>query len=91
LILPFLLIFISGCSREPLIIEQPIEIQILGDDAFLEPTILPDNPEPTVGGFIDYMIDCRQAVKQCNADKAAYRSMVKDQIEEAEKLKEDAE
>ena len=82
MILPFLLIFISGCSREPIVIEQPIEITVLGDDSFLEPTILPDNPEPTVGGLLDYVIACRQAVKHCNADKAAYRKMVKEQTEE---------
>lgn len=83
MILLFLLSFTIGCSRRN-VIEHPIIIIPAGDPQFLEPTLLPDNPAPTTAGLIEYIIDCRQSVAACNADKKAFRGMMEQQQRDAE-------
>lgn len=65
-------------------INKPPDVHIAcGDPKLLEETTLPDKPKPTTQALIDYMIELRGKVNECNADKRAFQQMVDDQMEAA--------
>ena len=76
MILAFLTSFTLGCSRT-VEIKQPPPIRVVcGDPQLLIPTPLPSKPPQTTEGLIDYMLALDEKLKQCNADKRAFQSIL---------------
>ncbi len=73
-----LTIYISGCSRSLRIEDTPDIVMQCGDPALLNETEFPAPPEPTNEGLIDYILQLQEALNRCNADKAAFRSLIRE-------------
>lgn len=74
----FLMSFISSCSRTVKIEPTPVIQVVCGNPDLLAETPLPAPPPKTTQGLVDYMIALDERMRQCNADKKAFRQMMDD-------------
>lgn len=73
----FLLIFMTGCGRSLKIENAPDIVMQCGDPALLNETEFPARPERTNEGLLNYIVQLQEALERCNADKAAFKSLLK--------------